>query len=232
MKFRCRPAFVLLLVFACLGSPCARATDKEATAPPAEPVTVTIPGPLHSFLRMAAISQQVPAEDVLPLLARNVITHGYQGWQDKPGPPTEYLVLLIRYVQQARELTKLAGADGVIRVSNCGQAPALLHILGYRFRQGCGTALETANPERAFLTIDAAFPLVDLEEDLHAGKPFTYPFPGSPVPILFGESDWTSIRGIRASTLLEALLDSPSLARLYLALSQTDPETRLALKRS
>ncbi len=232
MKFRCRPAFVLLLIFACLGSPCARATDKEATAPPAEAATVTIPGPLHSFLRMAAISQQVPAEDVLPLLARNVITHGYQGWQDKPGPPTEYLVLLIRYVQQARELTKLAGPGGVIRVSNCEQAPPLLHILGYRFRQGCGTALETANPERAFLTIDAGFPLVDLEDDLHAGKPFVYPFPGSPVPILFGEKDWTSIRGVETNTLLDALLDDPALSRLYVALSQVDPETRLALKRS
>jgi hypothetical protein len=195
-------------------------------------VTITIPGPLHSFLRMAGISQQISPEDVLPLLARNVVTHGYQGWQDKPSSPTEFLILLSRYVQQAKELTALAGTDRVIRVSKCDQAPALLHILGYRFRQGCGTALETANPERAFLTIDAAFPLVDLEEDLHAGKPFIYPFPGSPVPILFRESDWTSIRGIRASTLLEALLDNPSLARLYLALSQTDPETRLALKRS
>jgi len=232
MKFRCVPT--LLLAFcAFISSLHARAnTSKEVQAPASEPVTITIPGPLHSFLRMAGISQQISPDDVLPLLARNVVTHGYQGWQDKPSSPTEFLVLLSRYVQQAKELTALAGADGVIRVSNCGQAPALLHILGYRFRQGCGTALETANPDRAFLTIDAAFPLVDLEEALHAGKPFSYPFPGSPVPILFRESDWTSIRGTRASTLLEALLDNPSLARLYLALSQTDPETRLALKRS
>jgi hypothetical protein len=232
MKFRGRPTFFLLLVFACFSSPCAWATTNEATAPPSDAVTITIPGPLHSFLRMAAISQQIPPEDVLPLLARNVITHGYQGWQDKPGPPTEFLVLLSRYVQQARELTKLAGAEGVIRVSNCEQAPPLLHILGYRFRQGCGTALETANPERAFLTIDAGFPLVDLEDDLHAGKPFVYPFPGSPVPALFSEKDWISIRGVEAKTLLDALLDDPALSRLYAALSQVDPETRLALKRS
>ena len=232
MKFRCVPT--LLLAFcACFSSLHAWATtSKEGQAPASEPATITIPGPLHSFLRMAGISQQIAPEDVLPLLARNVVTHGYQGWQDKPSSPTEFLVLLSRYVQQAKELTALAGTDGVIRVSNCDQAPALLHILGYRFRQGCGTALETANPERAFLTIDAAFPLVDLEEDLHARKPFVYPFPGSPVPILFRERDWTSIRGIRADSLLEALLDNPALARLYLALSQIDPETRLALQRS
>ncbi|HKU25494.1 MAG TPA: hypothetical protein VJQ54_08485 [Candidatus Sulfotelmatobacter sp.] len=232
MKFRCVPTFLLAFCAFISTSHAWANTSKDEQSPGSEPATITIPGPLHSFLRMAGISQQISPEDVLPLLARNVVTHGYQGWQDKPSSPTEFLVLLSRYVQQAKELTALAGADGVIRVSNCGQAPALLHILGYRFRQGCGTALETANPERAFLTIDAAFPLVDLEEDLHAGKTFTYPFPGSPVPILFRESDWTSIRGIRASTLLEAVLDNPSLARLYLALSQTDPETRLALKRS
>jgi hypothetical protein len=232
MRFRCVPTLLLAFCASISSLHTWANTSKDGQAPGPEPATITIPGPLHSFLRMAGISQQIAPEDVLPLLARNVVTHGYQGWQEKPSSPTEFLVLLSRYVQQAKELTALAGADGVIRVSNCGQAPALLHILGYRFRQGCGTALETANPERAFLTIDAAFPLVDLEEDLHAGKPFTYPFPGSPVPILFGESDWTSIRGIRASTLLEALLDNPSLSRLYLALSQTDRETRLALKRS
>ncbi|HKU19509.1 MAG TPA: hypothetical protein VJQ50_00745 [Terriglobales bacterium] len=229
MKFFGTPTFLLLLVFACFGSSCVWATS---TAPPSDSVTITIPGPLHSFLRMAAVSQQIPPEDVLPLLARNVVTHGYQGWQDKPGPPTEFLVLLSRYVQQARELTKLAGGDGVIRVANCEQAPPLLHILGYRFRKGCGTALETANPDRAFLTIDAGFPLVDLENDLHAGKPFVYPFHGSAVPALFSEKDWTSIRGVEAKTLLDALLDDPALARLYVALSQVDPETRLALKRS
>src|SRR6516164_6241421 len=204
-------------------------SQEREVAPFAE--TVTIPGPLRSFLRMAGISQQVPPQDVLPLLARNVLIHGYQGWQDNPAP-TEFLVLLSRYVEQARELTKLAGADGVIRVSNCDQAPPLLRILGYRFRRGCGTALEAANPERAFLTIDAGFPLVDLEEDLHVGKPFIYPFPSSPVPVLFRESDWTSIPGVKAKNLLDALLQDPALARLYAALSHIDPETRVTLKRS
>src|SRR5579864_5630254 len=232
MRFRCVPTLLLAFCASISSLHTWANTSEDGQAPGPEPATITIPGPLHSFLRMAGISQQIAPEDVLPLLARNVVTHGYQGWQEKPSSPTEFLVLLSRYVQQAKELTALAGADGVIRVSNCGQAPALLHILGYRFRQGCGTALETANPERAFLTIDAGFPLVDLEDDLHAGKPFVYPFPGSPVPILFGEKDWTSIRGVETNTLLDALLDDPALSRLYLALSQTDPETRLALKRS
>lgn len=223
-------SFLLLSTF--FGTACTWATpfqEKEA-APFAE--TVTIPGPLRSFLRMAGISQQIPPQDVVPLLARNVFIRGYLGWQDRPDRPTEFLVLLSRYVHQARELTRLAGADAVIRVSNCDQAPPLLHILGYRFRQGCGTALEVANPERAFLTIDAGFPLVDLEEDLHTGKPFTYPFPSSPVPVLFRESDWTSIRGVKAKTILDALLGDPALARLYVALSHIDPETRVALKQS
>ena len=231
MKFRRIPTFLLALC-ACFGSAYAGTTPPSEEKMPPEAATITIPGPLHSFLRMAGISQQISQEEVLPLLARNVVTHGYQGWQDKPSSPTEFLVLLSRYVQQAKELTKLAGTDGVIRVSNCDQAAPLLHILGYRFRQDCGTALETANPERAFLTIDAGFPLVDLEDNLRDRKPFIYPFPGSPVPVLFRESDWTSLRGVRANSLLEAILDDPALARLYLALSQIDPETRLALKRS
>src|ERR1700754_1606461 len=57
---------------------------------------VVIPGPLRSFLRMAGISQKVPTEDVLPLLSRNVFMQGYS--RDKP---TEFLILLDRYVQQA-----------------------------------------------------------------------------------------------------------------------------------
>ena len=73
---------------------------------------VLIPGPLRPFLRMAGISQQILPEDVLPLLSRNVYTLGYSD-----GRPTEFLILLDRYVQQARELVLLAGTDQVIRAS-------------------------------------------------------------------------------------------------------------------
>src|SRR5438876_971436 len=88
------------------------ATVSKAGAPAVE--TVAIPGPLRSFMRMAAISQKVTPEDVLPLLSRNVFMQGYQR-----GTPTEFLLLLGRYVQQARELQILAGTKYTIRVDNC-----------------------------------------------------------------------------------------------------------------
>src|SRR6202007_3426956 len=78
--------------------------------------TVVIPGPLRSFLRMAGISQKVSPEEVMPLLARNVFVLGYEGQWPK-GRPSEFLILLTRYVQQARELTALAGDDWVVDVS-------------------------------------------------------------------------------------------------------------------
>src|SRR5579863_7094910 len=81
-----------------------------ATAPPRAPSadvhaarahpdeTVMIPGPLRSFLRMAGISQEVTPDEVVPLLARSVSLHGYDF-----GRPTEFLILLNRYVHFARE---------------------------------------------------------------------------------------------------------------------------------
>ena len=99
---------------------------------------------------MAGISQKISTEEVLPLLARNVAVEGYQGRKDSKGRPTEFLILLKRYVEQARELVKLAGPEGVIRVPGCEQADPVLAVLGYRMRQGCGkdASLETAEPEQ------------------------------------------------------------------------------------
>ncbi len=191
--------------------------------------TVTIPGPLRSFLRMAGISQKISNEEVLPLLARNVSVEGYQGRKDSRGRTTEFMVLLKRYVEQARELVRLAGPEGIIRVSNCDQAGPLLSILGYRMRQGCGknATLETAEAERAFLTIDSGFPLADLELTLQGGKPFLYPYAVSRVPVLFSASDWTQATQDRhaGTDLLNALLDDPVLARLYWAMARMDSET-------
>ena len=87
---------------------------------------------------MAGISQKISTEEVLPLLARNIAVEGYQGRKDRTGRPTEFLILLKRYVEQARQLVTLAGPEGTIRVANCDQAGPLLDILGYRLRQGCG----------------------------------------------------------------------------------------------
>jgi hypothetical protein len=84
---------------------------------------------------MAGISQKVTPEEVLPLLSRNVFTQGFQG----SSQATEFLVLLRRYVVQARELASLAEkTDGVLRVSKCDDAGPLLRILGYRIRPDCG----------------------------------------------------------------------------------------------
>ena len=179
---------VLLCLSVTFVAPC-HAAPSVRSAPPEE--TVTIPGPLRSFMRMAAISQKVPNDEVLPLLSRNVFMQGYQR-----GTPTEYLRLLDRYVQQARELQILAGPSETIHVTNCDDAGTLVQILGYRMRDECGQKnffLETANPERAFLTIDSGFPLTDLEEALQKGIPFTYAYPVSRVPVLFRESDWLTL---------------------------------------
>ena len=232
---------ILLLLFV---SVCCAALDSSSSAPsdtpssakipeapqpgPAAGASVAIPGPLRSFLRMAGISQKVSPEEVLPLLARNIAVEGYQGRKDRTGRPTEFLILVKRYVEQARQLVTLAGPERTIRVANCEQAGPLLDILGYRMRQGCGkgTALETADPERAFLTIDSGFPLAELEQTLQGGKPFAAPFPVSPVPLLFSAADWTG----GGNDLLDALLDDPMLARLYWALSRMDTETSAGLR--
>jgi hypothetical protein len=191
---------------------------------------VTIPGPLRSFLRMAAISQKVSKEEVLPLLAHNVMLQGFDQYSTtKIGKDTEYLTLLKRYLQQARELQTIAGSDGIIRVSNCDDAKPLLRSLGYHLRQDCGkdTSVETSDPDRAFLTIDSGFPLVDLEETLRGGKPFTYAYPSATVPVLFRPSDWTNYATSphKSTNVIDALVSDPFLARLYWALSRIDTDT-------
>src|SRR5579864_2338604 len=57
-------------------SPSARSSAPASSETPED---VSIPGPLRSFLRMAAISQKISPEEVLPLLARNVVVNGFQG---------------------------------------------------------------------------------------------------------------------------------------------------------
>jgi hypothetical protein len=208
-------------------------TDTSGTKPvPSTGDIVIIPGPLRSFLRMAGISQKVSPDDVLPLLGRNVYLHGY-----RQNTPTEFLLLLDRYIHQARELQILAGAANTIRVSGCDDAGTLVQILGYRLREGCGQknfTLETANPERAFLTIDSGFPLVELEEALQKGSSFSYPYPATRVPALFHESDWTGVSSTKRNdgSLVDALLSDPSVARLYWAFGKSDDETRTTLQRS
>lgn len=188
-----------------------------------------IPGPLRSFLRMAGISQKVSADQVMPLVAHNVFMLGYEGSEHK-GRRTEFLVLLMRYVDQARELQALAGKDGVLRAANCGEAEPLLKILGYRARPDCGkpgSYLQTADAQRAFLTIDSGFPLPDLEKDLQQGQPFTYAYSDTRVPVLVLERDKADKEH---RDTLEAVFGDPDLARLYWALSRMDSETEGVLQ--
>jgi hypothetical protein len=226
--------FLGLVLFFCSGtSTCfGSIADKAPDKPVATPQTVVIPGPLRSFERMAAISQKTPPEKVLPLLARNVFAQGYD-----IGRPTEFLILLDRYLRQARELQQLAGPSGYLRIPDCDHANTLLVILGYRLRSGCGQKevyLMTSDSERAFLTIDSGFPLTTLEQALRKNVPFTYPFPTTRVPVLLTESDWLALANRRGGEgfLVDMLVRNPSVARLYWAFSKMDADTQMALQRS
>lgn len=197
---------------------------------------VTVPGPLRSLERMAGISQKVDMDEVLPLLARNVYVQGYIGWQDQ-GRPTEFLILLGRYVNQAQEIANIAGEGGEVHVVNCQEAEPLLKVLGYRLRQQCGqtnASLITADEERAFLSSDSGFPLVALENAARGVKPFSYQYPQTKLPVLFNERDWTALakESRWKHSLLDTFLHHPTIARLYWAMSRMDPETRYALKQS
>ena len=199
--------------------------DDDFHAPPME--TIAIPGPLPAFLRMAGISQEVTPDDVLPLLARNAFLYGHVG--DRK---TEFLVLADRYVQLARELRPLAGADGAIHITGCADVGPLIQVLGYKFERGCthdDASLITADAERAFLTVDSGFPLTRLEQSLQEGTPFTYSFPATHVPILYSEKDWSTLLATKersGSDLLDLLLNDQNVDRLYSALSRLDPQTR------
>jgi hypothetical protein len=192
----------------------------------------TIPGPLRSFLRMAGISLEVPGPEVLSTLSHNLVLLGYQR-----GKATEYLILLRRYVLQAKELTTLAGTDGSIHITGCKDSDQLLRILGYRVQGECartGMSLVTADPERAFVSVDSGFPLVDLEEALQRDSAFTYPYAGVKVPALFGPLDWnglTTDKKTEGKDVLSQLLYDPAVARLYWGLSRIEPETRMVLKK-
>ena len=90
----------LVVAFLCGATHSEASSAEQREAPPSEAITVAIPGPLRSFLRMAGISQKAAPEEVLPLLARNVFQRGYQDLHQSH--QTEFLILLIRYVHQAR----------------------------------------------------------------------------------------------------------------------------------
>ncbi|MGE5568533.1 MAG: tetratricopeptide repeat protein [Rhodospirillales bacterium] len=198
--------------------------------------TIKIPGPLHSFARMAAVSADVSAADLMPALARNVITNGYQAASGSESlEPTEYMKLINRYLSQARELEKLAGEQETIRIDACEspQTGELLRILGYRMRGGCGSdvVLETVNATRAFLTIDSGFPLAQLEQALRTNRPFTYEYSPTETEVLYGPDYWLSPRERESGEFIDVFLSDPNLCRFYLGMVKLDPETAAELKK-
>jgi hypothetical protein len=242
-----RSAF-LLTIFVCIFASLVRveaAPAPQAVNPGAAPAVaanpsgqITLPGPLRSFLRMAGISQKVAPDEVLPFLARQIVIQGYHDARQKDATPNEFLILLKRYIAQARAVQRMAGASGVVRVSSCAEATPLLRVLGFRIREGCGAdvTIETLDSQQGFLAADSGFPLAQLEDAVRAGKPFEFQYSSPPVPLLFTESDWSepdknAPKGA-APDVLDSLVNDGTLARLYWAFSRLDPETRDSLRKS
>ncbi len=211
---------------------------REASAAPSLPMgTVTIPGPLESFARMAAFSPEMPPQEILLALARNVVTNGYQALSGNEGmEQTEYLKLVIRYLSQARELERLAGPEKAIRIEQCEspQTAELLRVLGFRMRGGCGSdvVLETVNATRAFLSMDSGFPLAELEQALRTNRPFVHDYRPSTIPVLYSAEYWLSAREKQSGEFIDMFLNDPSLCRLYLGLAKLDPETAEEIRRT
>ncbi len=207
------------------------------SAKPPEPIqTIDIPGPLRSFARMAALTPDVAPDELLPALARNVVTTGFQATGGEMLEPTEYLKLVVRYLSQARELTGLAGAKKTIVVATCDSAEAgeLLRVLGYRMRGGCGSdvVLETVNASRAFLTIDSGFPLAQLEQALRTNRKFEYAYAPTSVPVLYGPAYWVAPAGKQSGEFIDVFLSDSILCRAYLALAKLDRATAEALRQA
>jgi hypothetical protein len=199
--------------------------------------TIDIPGPIGSFSRMAALSPDLKPEDILPALARNVVTNGYQASNSQEAmEQTEYLKLVFRYLVQARELEKFAGVEKKIVIEQCDSAKTgeLLKILGYRIRGACGGDLtvETVNAGKAFLTIDSGFPLAELEQALRTSRPFAYDFKPTPIPVMWGPEYWLSAEKKDKGEFIDTFLSDPLLCRLYLGMAKLDAGTAQELKKA
>lgn len=208
------------------GTPAANNAGRQA---------IQIPGPLHSFARMAAISPDAEPDDILTALARNIVTNGYQASRaNEQLEETEYLKLVHRYLSQARELDQLSGPDKFIRITNCEstQTNDLLRVLGYRMRGGCGSevVLETVNASRAFITSDSGFPLAELEQALRTDQPFSYDYHPATATLLYTTDYWLTAREKAQGDFIDAFLGDPGLCRFYLGMAKLDPETAETLK--
>jgi hypothetical protein len=213
------------------------ASSLPTPTPAPEPAYTEIPGPLASFARMAALSPDLKPEELLPALARNVVTNGYQASNSNEGlEQTEFLKLVFRYLSQAREIDKLAGPEHQLTIESCDSPKTgdLLKVLGYRMRGGCGgeVVLETVNASRAFLTIDSGFPIAELELALRTNRPFHYDYLPTRVPVIYGPEYWMGGKERQRGEFIDSYLGDPTLCRLYLGMSKLDPETADALKKA
>ncbi len=197
-----------------------------------------IPGIFDGFLRMAALSTDLSPGEMLPALARNLVTGGYRTMRGGESlEETEYLKLLRQYLTQARELRQFAGENNTLDVPACEseETAQLLKTLGYRLRGECGpdAVLETVNPSRAFLSIDSAFPLAELEDAYRRDAEFHQPFGVTRLPVLFGPEYWTEAADKKAEgDFIDVFLSDPALARLYVALSKVHRPTAAALRQA
>lgn len=192
--------------------------------------TIEIPGPLTAFARMAALAPDVAPELLMSALARNISLSGFRSTGAEGGmQETEYLRLIFRYLQQAEELTKLAGSEHHLKIAECesGETGDLLKILGYRMRGGCGgdLVLETVNPTKAFITVDSGFPLADLEQALRTNRPFEYDMTPTTVPLLYGREYWSLDDPKKEKSPIQMFLSDPALCRLYLSLAKLETNT-------
>ena len=199
--------------------------------------SVQIPGLLEGFRRMAALSSDQRLDELMPALARNVMTSGYRtGRGAEALQQTEYLKLVLQYLSQARELREFAGPNESIDVPACEsrETAQLLKILGFRLRNDCGPSavLETVNPSRAFLSIDSAFPLADLEEAYRRERAFQLPYPSTTLPVIFGPEYWSAgaKKRDKAVDFIDVFLGDPALARLYVAMSNLHEPTAILLR--
>ncbi len=208
---------------------------EPAASPVAE--SIAVPGTLDSFRRMAALSTGLALEEILPSLGRTIFTGGYHAARGSGTyEPTEYLKLLMQYLTQARELEVLAGPGNTIDVPECEstETAELLKIIGYRLRGECGPAavLETVNPSRAFLAIDSAFPLADLELAYRRGESFRMSFGPTTLPVLFDRAYWKGGARRDREDFLDMFIEDPALARLYVAMYNLHRPTAEALRQA
>ena len=202
--------------------------------------TATIPGPLRSFARMAAYLPIPSPADVLPALARNVVTNGYQASHNNECARTDR-------ISEARPPLPLAGArtgkagrrsGKVIKIDNC-ESPAageLLRILGFRMRGGCGSRSGARNRQRAARLPHHRFRLPASTTWNRRCAPIARSpttFTPTSVPVHVRTRVLDAARRIRkAPTSSRPSSPIPRICRLYLGFSKLDPETAEAMRKA